>query len=95
MANYNTSSTLGSQLSQMMSQIITARNTAARLSGDFAAMETNGGVADSDYDAIKIAMGIPDDATAHAMVSLVNTIETNLNAIVALGGFYKWDPGAN
>lgn len=95
MAIYSLTSTLGQQLASMMNHVMAAHDTAARLSGDFAAMETNGGATDADYDAIKIAMSISDDATAHALVSLVGTIQTSLNSIVALGGFYKWDPLAN
>lgn len=95
MAAYSTSSSLGQQLAALMHHVLTARDTAARLGGDFAAMETNGGVADADYAAITSAMVIADNATAHALVSLVTTIQNDLNAIVALGGFYKWDPLAN
>lgn len=98
MALYNTGTTLGSQLSNMMSHIIAAKQIADRLSGDFAALETNGGATDGDYLAISTAMAISGDSTgsiAHGLVSLNGTIQADLASIVALGGFYKWDPGAN
>lgn len=82
-------------MASVVNGIITVRHIAERMQGDFAAMETNGGVSDADFDAIKVAMGIADDATAHALVSLVGTIKADLDQIVGLGGFYKWDPSAN
>lgn len=95
MAAYNVGTTLGTQLAQMMNHIIGSKQIADRLAGDFAAMETNGGASDADYDAIKVAMGIADDATAHALVSLVTTIQGDMATVLSLGGFYKWDPAAN
>lgn len=95
MAAYSVTSSLGTQLARLMNDVIEAKQTADQLAGDFAALETNGGATDADYDAIKVAMSIADDATAHALVSLVTTIKTDLDTIVGLGGFYKWDPGAN
>lgn len=92
---YNTSSSLGQQVASMIGQIIAAKQTADRLSGDFAAMETNGGAEDSDYSAITTALSLPDDATAHELVSLITTIQSDLTTIVQLGGFYKYDPAAN
>lgn len=94
MACYDKSSSLGQQLATMAAQVITAKQIADRLVGDFAAMETNGGVSDSDYDAIKVAMNLADDATAHALVSLVTSIQGDLATIMSTG-IYKWDPAAN
>lgn len=95
MAAYNTSSSLGQQLATMMNHIIAAKQIADRLAGDFASLETNGGAQDSDFDAIKVALSIADDATAHGLVSLNGTIQSDLATILALGGFWKWDPQAN
>lgn len=95
MAAYNVNSSLGQQLASMLGQIVAAKQTADRMAGDFAALETNGGATDADFDEIKLAMGLADDLTAHQLVSLVGTIKDDLTTIVGLGGFYKWDPAAN
>lgn len=95
MAAYNTGTALGQQLAAMVNHIVAAKQIADRLMGDFAALETNGGAQDSDFDAIKTAMAIPDDATTHQLVSLVTTLQGDLGTAVGRGGFWKWDPQAN
>lgn len=94
MAIYDKSSSLGQTTAAIFYQAIATKQACDRLAADFAAMETNGGVADGDYAAIATAMGI-SPANAHELAFLLGNIQTHLNAIVALGNFYKYDPSAN